>query len=114
MNIWKPESVKEEPEVVLGKWQIYEVESELWEGKTRHFVGYNYVYNEGRISSAIIEFDKEKMIGKTKSGRIYKLKGDPGNNLDSAYVWTFWRKRNKITSYKLIDIKKLIGLENNE
>lgn len=104
MGIWKPGTIKEEPEVILNPWQIYEVESELWKGRTRHFVGYNTIYKEGRVSSAIVEFDKNTMVGKTNSGRVYKLKEESGYNADASYVWEFWKKRNKITSCKLVNI----------
>lgn len=98
MNIWRASSIEETPELELTNWQIIEVDSDLWPGKTRHFVGYNITEREGRVSSEIQVFDKQNMCGRTRSGRVYKLVGPPGGDLDAIYVWDFWKKRNQITS----------------
>lgn len=102
MPIWKVMSVTEEPQITLEQWKVFELTSELWENPTRHFVGYNRSGREGRVSSAIVEFDPITMVGKTSSGRIYKLVGESGINLDAAYVFNHWSERNRIKTYKEI------------
>ena len=97
MTVWSATDITTTPEVVLGNWKVYEVCSELWLGKTLHFVGYNLTEREGRVSSAIAEFDLATMCGRTSSGRVYKLLGSPGSESDSAYVFARWCNVNKIT-----------------
>lgn len=106
MSIWRATSIKQTPEIELASWRIYEVESELLSKKTRHFVGYNLTEREGRVSSAIVEFDPVAMIGRTSSGRIYKLVGDPGTSQDASYVWSQWCKINQISSIEEVNVEK--------
>jgi hypothetical protein len=86
ISIWKPASVTQEPETKLTQWQVYKVKA-LGE-ETIHFNG--YARYEGRVCSAVQEFDKTTMRGRTKSGRIYELVGEPGRNRDAEYVWNDW------------------------
>lgn len=95
MSIWKPTSVEETPEIELGRWTIFEVEN-----GDRHFCGYNITEGSSRVSSKIVEFDKERMTGKTNSGRVYKLVGHNAANLDAMYVWDVWCRLNQVTCYK--------------
>jgi len=97
MTIWKTTPITEAPEINLTSWKIFEVSSELWPKVTRHFVGYNSTNKEGRVSSEIITFDAAEAKGVTNSGRVYRLSGRPGFNLDAEYVWNFWKSINKIT-----------------
>lgn len=91
MNVWKPASIKGEPEVILSSWNVMR----LLDG-SKHFVGWNVMLREGRVSSAIQEFDNSTMNGKTRSGRIYQLEGPSGHNGHANYVWTIWCKINKV------------------
>ena len=59
-----------------------------------HFNGYNYRDREGRMSSRIVEFDAERMVGRTRSGRVYELKGPPDFDLDAEYVLRRWIRFN--------------------
>jgi hypothetical protein len=101
MSIWLPISVEKEPEVGLTHWQIMEVSDQIGT-KSRHFVGLDQF--GGRVSSSIQEFDANKKIGVTRSGRIYKLIGCPSKSLDAEYVWNIWKKDNKITEEIVINI----------
>lgn len=99
-SIWKATPIEETPIIELIGWSIFQVKSDLWEEQSLHFSGYNITEMEGRASSAIIEFNEEKMIGKTESGRTYKLlKEFPrlSQVMDVDYVWNWWKQRNKIT-----------------
>lgn len=88
MPVWKPESIDREPEVSLRDWIVYEIND------TRHFVGYNIHEGSGRVSSPIIKFDREKMTGVTRSGRVYHLIGESNYNADAAYTWQQWCRIN--------------------
>lgn len=96
MSIWKTQPVDRVPHIKLASWGIYEVSSELWEEKTRHFVGYNLTEREGRASSAIVEFDPVTKRGVTESGRVYELIGEAGHNGDGMYTFSRWCEINKI------------------
>lgn len=97
-TLWRVAPIDEEPEIVLKNWTVFEVTTELWPEKTRHFVGYDASGREGEVSSAIVKFDSEKAVGMTKSGRIYQLQGSQGSgSSDGLYVWHFWCLRNDIT-----------------
>jgi len=98
MPIWKPASVDRAPEVTMSEWRIMEVTSPYWDGASRHFVGHNVTDGEGRVSSNIVEFDKEKMVGITRSGRVYHLVGSSRQDADAGYVWNQWKKINHVDS----------------
>ncbi len=82
MALYRSKSVEERPEILLSCWSIRETNS----GK-RHFVGYDVSHRDGRVSTAIKTFDPGTRIGKTASGRIYKLDGRAGTDSDAEYVW---------------------------
>ena len=108
MPVWKVESIEADPEIVLVDWIIFEVTSELWSQKTSHFVGYNIHGREGRVSSAIVQFDGEKMTGKTRSGRIYQLKGPQGSGSpDGLHTWNYWCDHSKITICEAVSSESL-------
>jgi len=95
-SIWKTTSIEQTPNLELRSWRIYEVSSKFWEGRTRHFSGYNVTEREGRASTQIAEFDKGKMVGRTESGRIYNLVGPAGYDKDATYVWDCYCRRNQL------------------
>ncbi len=64
--------VDEEPEVALTKWAIIRAV----DGGHYHFIGMKSS-GIGRFSSRIIAFNLSTMTGRTQSGRIYRLQGDP-------------------------------------
>jgi len=90
MAIWAPASINEEPEITLIRWSVMALED-----GSRHFVGARDD-NTGRVSSAIREFDRKTMTGRTRSGRVYRLKGHPGFDADAYYVWQIWCMHNDI------------------
>jgi hypothetical protein len=91
-GIWKTRSIDEQPEMQMARWSIWEVGS--GSSATRHLVGYNLIDHEGRVSSAIVEFDAVALRGRTKSGRIYELIGPPGQDGDGDYVLARWLHLN--------------------
>ena len=105
MTIWKPTSVSEVGGLRLDRWSIYEVPNKDGE-PTYHFVGVNLTEGgEGRVSSAIQTFDPRTMTGVTASGRAYFLVGDGGTSMDAMYVWSAWKRINKVEGEKLLDLE---------
>lgn len=89
LSVWKPASVNSEPHTRLSIWQVFLVKADFKSlGDTIHFVG--YAGYEGRVSSPIMEYDKNTHRGVSSSGRIYELVGEPGHNSDATYVWGRW------------------------
>lgn len=88
MPIWAVSTVERQPEIELVQWSIMEIHP----AGTRHFIGYNTADREGRVSSAIVEFDLDLKRGRTLSGRVYGLIGDSGHNLDAYHVFRCWCK----------------------
>jgi hypothetical protein len=95
MTVWKPAPVEEVPSVVLRDWKVIE----LPEGD-RHFVGWDIAGWQGRVSSKIVQFDKELMRGVTQSGRCYQLLGASGKDPDADYTLNCWQKVNEAPEYK--------------
>ena len=97
MPIWRTSSVDETPVLELASWMVVEVTPP---GTDRHFVGYNLTEGEGRTSSKIVDYNKETRVGTTRSGRQYKLVGEPGCDGDAVYTFTKWCKINAVESYE--------------
>jgi hypothetical protein len=75
--------------VGIQDWSIYEIE---YRGKAeRHIVGFDFTDMWAtRVSTAIQSFDMEKMEAVTRSGRHYRLCGEPRENSTAPSVWTEW------------------------
>lgn len=84
-------SVEKQSKIVLNFWKIA-----LLPDGDAHFVGFIAMNLQGRVSSRIVEFDANKMIGVTRSGRRYVLIGKPGNHPDADFLLSIWCKANKI------------------
>lgn len=104
LPIWSVAPVSRTPSITLEEWMIVETDK-----KQRHFVGYNHSGYEGRVSSAIVQFDKDSMSGVTSSGRVYQLKGAPGVNSDAVFVWGYWRQFNGVKTWVDVTAKALDG-----
>lgn len=96
-SVWNVESIEDQPEVVLTQWKI--MEASYADGtKTRHIIGYEPRFYQGRVSSAIKSIDLTSQKIFTASGRCYEFAGEPGNNSDALYVWGTWKYINKVVS----------------
>lgn len=104
MSLWKTAPVEEEPSLELRDWQVFEIPSLDGEGTDHHFVG-STLYDPGRVSSQIVSFDQEEMVGTTRSGRRYKLVGEPrGFNKDARYVWANWKRIMKVDEDTVVNV----------
>jgi hypothetical protein len=105
MTIWRTQPVTDEPVIALHSWWVFAVPSPTGEDVDHHFNGYSGGVSssmfggggEGRVSSKIVEFNQEKMLGTTRSGRKYQLIGPPGYNGDAQYVYRRWLGINNVT-----------------
>ncbi|MFM0029717.1 hypothetical protein PQR70_26115 [Paraburkholderia madseniana] len=104
MPLWSLASVEDEPSVTLISWSILEIDA-----GTRHFVGTDPFDFSGRVSSAVVSFDREHLKGQTQSGRIYQLARDRGFSSNAQYVWARWCEINEVSSYKDVTDQVLAG-----
>ncbi|CAN7177324.1 hypothetical protein [Caballeronia sp. LjRoot31] len=81
--------------VVLERWSI----REAGDGR-RHFVGFNIIDFEGRVSTPIRSFDSVTRTGSTESGSTYELVGRAGSDKDAEYVWTQAARAWNIKTWK--------------
>ena len=95
MPVWTTLDAAVQPELTLRSWQVMQ----LPDGDL-HLVGYCIENQEGRTSSAVEAFDREQLVATTSTGRVYKLVGSPGGDLDAEYVWHRWARINGATEWK--------------
>lgn len=91
MNIWMVPPPTVEPELTLSRWRVLHCS----DGK-RYLNGWCEERFEGRCSTAICDFDHEKMVATTVSGRRYKLKGPSGVDPDATYTWVGYSRVNQL------------------
>ncbi|MGA7778908.1 MAG: hypothetical protein WCA85_14535 [Paraburkholderia sp.] len=94
MPIYEGAPVDDEAEIVLARWSIRQTAS-----GDRHFVGFNVLAQDGRVSTAIVAFDAATRTGITKSGRRYVLSGRAGFDRDAEYVWGVVVRAREIHSW---------------
>lgn len=84
-------------EISLRRWRVTEIEAA--DGvRSRHVWGHDVTHNSGRASSAITEFNQDTMTATTRSGKLYKLIGLPGNSRIGRSAWSKWCRDNGIVS----------------
>lgn len=91
MNVWIAPGGHD---VMLELWCIRETDS-----GTRHFVGYDVVNRDGRVSTPLVQFDPATGTGVTSSGSRYQLVGRAGHNRDAEYVWSLVMNAWEINSW---------------
>jgi hypothetical protein len=80
--------------IYLERWQIRRSNT-----GDLHFVGFNVVDCDGRVSTPVKTFDPVKRTGITASGSSYRLVGRAGHCSDAEYVWRIASKVWGITSW---------------
>lgn len=91
MALWEVASVARQPALTLVRWRVLETET-----GERHLTGWCVENREGRVSSLIRTFDPTNGRAVTRSGRVYRLEGPPGDDRDASYVWLQWSIANKV------------------
>ena len=104
--------VDEQPTTTMTRWGLYQVRDA--EGnRSRHLVG--RADDEGRVCSAIVQFDLERLTATTQSGRVYQLRGLPGTDSDASYVFSRWLRssgygRVRFLTRALIRLRQIRGM----
>lgn len=109
MALWRIGPVAAEPEVSIVRWRVLEID-----GGTRHFVGTDERDFSGRVSSPIVAFDHHTLRGKTQSGRVYQLVGNPGRSDNSDYVWQRWCEGTEVESFSDVTNELLAGVVDDD
>lgn len=91
-SVWSTPPPSEQPSVSLARWSVMQTQV-----GDHHLVGYNLDDCEGRVSTAIVEFDPVISKATTRSGRIYQLVGKSGYDSDGAWVWEYWSRANRLS-----------------
>ncbi|MFM0543709.1 hypothetical protein PQR29_03165 [Paraburkholderia strydomiana] len=73
-----------EPDVYLSRWRIFETDDGL-----KRLVGYDSV-DQGRVSSALVEFNPKASHVQTSDGLTYRLLGEPGFFWEIIDTWDVW------------------------
>lgn len=94
-SVWKTAPVSDEPEIQLVDWDVKK--DTAGDG---YFVGTRPDDGSGRVSTAIVEFDRERRRGRTQSGRVYELLGPRGYSSNGEYVWSLYKVANGITEFE--------------
>jgi hypothetical protein len=89
-SVWKVANIEDQPSVEIYDWTLKKTDKGVF------FVGTERGFT-GRVSTAVVEFDTEKLVGKTESGRVYKLLGEPGYSSNGEYVWETYKRINNLT-----------------
>ena len=101
MATWKVEPIHGDPDKTLDAWAVLEVPfngpDKPW---IRHFIGLARESGNGQVSSPVLSFDPAKRYGRTQSGRIYHLAGDPGGNADAIYMWGIFKHNHRLTDQR--------------
>lgn len=105
-GVWKTNPVSTEPVIELVRWNVFAVLAQNGVSYDSHFNGYNTSGYEGRVSSKIVSFEKDTMIGTTRSGRQYRLTGPPGYDGDASYIRDQWLSINKLTEEDVTDVTR--------
>lgn len=97
-NVWAQPSIEAVPTKMLDSWSIVKVvEAKISPDQFEfHFVGRDVNECNGAVSSKIVEFDPQRMQGKTQSGRVYQLVDGPGRDADADYVLHSWCRMNQV------------------
>lgn len=104
-NVWSVAPASIVPKKWLDRWSIIKVLKvpQYHEEFGFHFVGRNVQEQNGAVSSKIEQFDPVTMTGVTRSGRIYRLLGLPGSDLDAEYVLSNWLRRAQAEAVNATD-----------
>lgn len=92
-SLRKAAPVADEPFTYLTAWSVRRVSANIeGKGDSIHLVG--WAEYEGRVSTAIQQYDQTLKQAISRSGRTYQLHGPPGHNRDAEYVWSWWLNYN--------------------
>ncbi len=85
--------------VTLRRWRVADVVTKSG-ARTRHVWGHDAALDEGRVSSAVADFNLETMTVTTITGAHYRLAGLPGTSRKGQPVWEKWCAENGVVYEK--------------
>ena len=94
MPVWSNAPVADHPEFVLVSWKVHEVQLRPAGELTRHVTGEAGYGGPGQVSSAVVHFHPFLGAFRTKSGRVYRVRGSDGLGREGDYVWRAWLGQN--------------------
>lgn len=97
MSVRSAPPVDDQPFVEITQWTVFQ-----FPDGDRHLVGYIGKISEGRVSSKIMS--RNDRVLTTRSGRKYRLVGEPGYDDDANYVWRRWCEFNSVDPDSAIDV----------
>jgi hypothetical protein len=100
MSIRNVPGIANEPEITLKPWLVLKCGN-----GQRYLVGFNVRTFEGRASTAIVDTDLATMTVRTLSGRLYRLDGPPGLDLDAWHTWLLYAKREGLAPIEDVSVE---------
>lgn len=92
---WVVERLNARPQLVVRRWQIFELQLTHWPRRTRHFVGYTDCAMTQYVSAKILKFDPAQALGCDCAGRHILLAGVPGTVPPLEYA--SWCMRGEVS-----------------
>lgn len=90
----------DEPSLEICSWRILQASYRDTQAQaTMHFLGRCAQRPTSRVSSAIRSLELDNRRGRTESGRLYKLVGEPSINGKADCLWQAWAALNKVASW---------------
>lgn len=85
MSVWSMPSVASQPNALLMQWRVYRfvLGDQHWDILS----GWDVENACGRCSTPVSGFEPSTATVRTRSGRVYKLEAEPGNDDDARYVF---------------------------
>jgi hypothetical protein len=99
MSLYTVAPVLQAPEETIIRWSVFAA-TFADASTSQHLVGVIPRNQHGRVTSAIQAFDPIKMEIITRSGRLYFLSGEPGQDSNADYVWQSWCLSNQVKSVR--------------
>jgi hypothetical protein len=95
MPVYRTIPTNEQPELTLRDWWVARLAD-----STVHLIGYCVENDEGRVSSEVQSFAIGRSLVLTSTGRVYRLLGEPGLNMDASYTWNRWLRMYGLESWE--------------
>lgn len=103
---WLLEAVDTPPAFTLDAWSAFEAPLDgVLQPWTVHFVGFTPESSKGRVSSPIVHFDPVTRRSRTRSGRVYELRGNSGMNGDALATWGLWKRKNGVSQERDVTVE---------
>lgn len=94
-RLYRIDPVEDQSSTTLQRWRIFSVR--LANGaRSRHLVGYVPDEDAGRVTTSLVDLDMARRQATTRSGRSYRLEGEPGYDDEAQWLWDKWLGARKV------------------